>query len=323
MSLWATTLFVVFQVFDDVHAVVNRWLLWISPLMIIRGIAGARIHHQLKGGLYFSPPLKSMQRMGMLFAISDGFLLLTALIILAGSGMVGTGGLVIGTTVVLALLFLVYTFNPYAMVAMVVVATAPALSLAVLLGISLPLGLLLAAICILGGTSFGIFRFGRLLLRQLEENVNYEFRINNVSESNYIFNQHWQKTPIAAIDWDQNLNIRSWNPAAEKMFGFQAGEALGQSLELIFPRADAEAIRSAWLDCQGTGGAKKSNLISRRQSRDQSGQIVTADWYDTLLTLDDEVIGIASFVVAAAASEPVKDSWQQVRPMLSESQKAL
>ncbi|MCK9503075.1 MAG: PAS domain S-box protein [Porticoccaceae bacterium] len=322
MSLWATALFVIFQVFDDVPAVVDRWLLWISPLMVVRGVAGARIHHQLKGGLYFSPPLQSMKRMSMLFAISDGFLLLTALIIMASSAMVGVGFLVVGATVVLALLFLVYFFSPHAMIALVAVATVPALMLALLLGLSLPVGLILAAICVLAGTSFGILRFRRLLLRQLEDNVNYEFRINNVAESNYIFNQHWQKTPIAAIDWDQNLNIKSWNPAAEKMFGFSAVEALGQSLELIFSNADADAIRSTWLSCQG-GGGEKTNVIGRRQSCTKSGHGVAADWYDTLLTLDDEVIGIASFVVAVEVSDSVKDDQQRVHRVFSEVQKAL
>ncbi len=43
-------------------------------------------------------------------------------------------------------------------------------------------------------------------------------------------------TPDALIYADKNGIIRAWNPGAEAVFGFSAGEALGQSLDLIIPQ---------------------------------------------------------------------------------------
>lgn len=39
----------------------------------------------------------------------------------------------------------------------------------------------------------------------------------------------------AVIGADRDGAIRLWNPAAERMFGFTADEALGRSLDLIIP----------------------------------------------------------------------------------------
>ncbi len=44
-----------------------------------------------------------------------------------------------------------------------------------------------------------------------------------------------QATPDAVVYADAAGRIRFWNPAAERIFGFAAAEALGQSLDIIIP----------------------------------------------------------------------------------------
>ena len=44
-----------------------------------------------------------------------------------------------------------------------------------------------------------------------------------------------QQSPDATIFSDKQGDIRVWNAAAEKMFGFSAEQALGQNLDLIIP----------------------------------------------------------------------------------------
>jgi PAS domain S-box-containing protein len=44
-----------------------------------------------------------------------------------------------------------------------------------------------------------------------------------------------EESPDAIIYADRDGLIRLWNAGAEAMFGYQAGEAIGQSLDLIIP----------------------------------------------------------------------------------------
>lgn len=44
-----------------------------------------------------------------------------------------------------------------------------------------------------------------------------------------------EQSPDATIYSDKQGDIRVWNAAAEKMFGFSAEQALGQNLDLIIP----------------------------------------------------------------------------------------
>ncbi|HHX34208.1 MAG TPA: PAS domain S-box protein [Gammaproteobacteria bacterium] len=50
-----------------------------------------------------------------------------------------------------------------------------------------------------------------------------------------------EQSPDATIYSDKQGLVRVWNAAAEKMFGFSAEQALGQSLDIIIP----ESLRKA------------------------------------------------------------------------------
>jgi len=300
ISLWASAVLLAFRLVRDFPAPVASWLLWISPLMIVRGIAGVMIHRALGRDNFVAPPSSMVRRMSFLFAFSDGLLLLTAVIILARSGVMDIPGLVMMIITALGLILFIYLFVPGAALLASAVAVVPALLLCFQLGIELPVELVTVGVFMLTASSFGALRFRKLFIRQLRENISYKFQIDKAEESNYIFNQHWQCTPIAAIDWDRNLNIRSWNPAAEKLFGFSAGEALGQSLELIFAAEDAERIRNSWQQGEPVAVGK---II--RTAYTSSQEVLNSEWYDTPLRLDGELIGVASYVLNRSGTTAV------------------
>jgi PAS domain S-box-containing protein len=300
VSLWATAILGMLRLSRDFAPAVDNWLLWITPLIVARGIAGAHIHKNLQKGGCFFPPLSALERLSVLFGLSDGLLLLSALVILGGAHTLGWDALVIAAMAILALVSLVYMFTPRVVALVAVVSLAPSLAAALWLHLALPWELIAMGCLILLATLYGGQRFRRLYLAQLRDLYVFEQRVDEASESNFIFNQHWQKTPVAAIDWDRELNIRSWNPAAEKLFGFTAAEALGSSVELIFPPDQAELVRRQWL--QGEN-AKQGAMLRNNCRSDGSG--VVAEWYDTPLTLEGEFIGIASFVVARPKQVPL------------------
>ena len=290
-SLWVAAIFVLFRLFRDYPPALDHWLLWISPLMIVRGIAAVVIHREIGAGQFVFPSMARMGRMALLFGISDGLLLLTALVILAGDADAAT--LILASVAVLGLISVVYALTPGVILAAYTVVALPAVTGAWLSGLELPVELLFLGGAILAATLIGVLRFRRQFLRQLGNRLRVESRVDEVTESNYIFDQHWQQTALACIDLDRDFIIRSWNPAAAALFGYSHSEALGEPLEMLVPAEEAEAMRRDWLS--PSGEARRGPVV--RRARDSSGQALGTWWYETVLTLDGEFIGIAAFIV--------------------------
>lgn len=107
--------------------------------------------------------------------------------------------------------------------------------------------------------------------------------------------QRWQfffeQSPVALIEWDLNWCIRSWNPAAEKIFGWTKEEAIGQSYQLIVPTSIRDQIETVTHEITSlTGGRRSSN-----QNITKAGDIIDCEWYNTALVDDQEnVIGAMS-----------------------------
>ena len=74
-----------------------------------------------------------------------------------------------------------------------------------------------------------------------------------------------ERMPIANIVWDTEFRIVSWNPAAEKVFGFSAAEALGKHpYDLIVPKEAQPHVASLWqrlLQGDETAHSINENLI--------------------------------------------------------------
>ena len=102
---------------------------------------------------------------------------------------------------------------------------------------------------------------------------------------------HMRSTPLAAIEWNLDLQIISWNQAAETIFGFRQEEALGQEPEIIVPLEIRPMVREIFAEMyQQRGGTRSTN-----QNVCKNGSIITCEWYNTPLQDDNgELIGMAS-----------------------------
>ncbi|MEY4489197.1 MAG: hypothetical protein RIQ79_1705 [Verrucomicrobiota bacterium] len=103
---------------------------------------------------------------------------------------------------------------------------------------------------------------------------------------------HVEQTPLAYLEWDENLRILRWNPAAEQLFGYSSEEALGQSVEeLIIPEAGREEVRKvSRLLLSQKGGQRCSN-----ENRTKDGRIIFCEWHNTpLIDETGRVIAVAS-----------------------------
>ncbi len=105
---------------------------------------------------------------------------------------------------------------------------------------------------------------------------------------------HFQQTPLAVIEWDNDFRVVDWNPAAERIFGYRKAECIGRhAVELILPESAKPHVAKTWEKLlAGQGGERSTNENLTRDRR-----TIYCEWYNTPLTDNmGQVIGVTSLV---------------------------
>jgi diguanylate cyclase (GGDEF)-like protein/PAS domain S-box-containing protein len=105
---------------------------------------------------------------------------------------------------------------------------------------------------------------------------------------------HFERTPLAVIEWDYHRRITAWNPAAEAIFGFPAYEALGENLpELLAGDAGRAEMDAMCRELMETREGNKTTLANLTRG----GRMVHCEWYNTpLVDPAGELVGFASLI---------------------------
>jgi diguanylate cyclase (GGDEF)-like protein/PAS domain S-box-containing protein len=105
---------------------------------------------------------------------------------------------------------------------------------------------------------------------------------------------HVEQTPMAVIEWDLDFRVSSWNPAAEKIFGYQSHEALGRHpAGLIVPADALGEVTQVWHALIASQGGTRSTNANIRKD----GSRIMCEWYNTpLVSPEGRVVGVASMV---------------------------
>jgi PAS domain S-box-containing protein len=115
---------------------------------------------------------------------------------------------------------------------------------------------------------------------------------------------HVEQSTLAVIEWDAHFRVVSWNPAAEKIFGYTAKEAAGQHASfLVAPHVKA-TVALLW----------RSRLKNRdvalhsNENVTKSGKVITCRWINTPLTdKDGQIIGAVSQAEDITESKRVQE----------------
>jgi two-component system sensor histidine kinase/response regulator len=105
-----------------------------------------------------------------------------------------------------------------------------------------------------------------------------------------------QQTPIVIIELNTNLEVITWNPAAENIFGYSQAEVIGHNVpNLIIPESCYQQI-SQLLNNNMTGEFSATCTTSETQTKD--GTKVVCEWYNTpLINEQGRAIGIGLMAV--------------------------
>lgn len=98
-----------------------------------------------------------------------------------------------------------------------------------------------------------------------------------------------QHSPLAMIEWNNDLTVMTWNPAAAALFNFFEDEAVGQSLEtLLVQRQVSDLGKENWQSCEPSGVLQAHvNITGKKLCR----------WYNAPLIEQGQRIGTFSTIV--------------------------
>ena len=102
-----------------------------------------------------------------------------------------------------------------------------------------------------------------------------------------------QASPFAIISLDTSGKVQSWNPAAERVFGWTAEEVRGQ----VPPCIDAQQMEEFWDEVRRTAGGELISGMERRRRRKDGSTVDVAIWTAPLR----DASGAVSVVLMAIA----------------------
>ncbi len=112
-----------------------------------------------------------------------------------------------------------------------------------------------------------------------------------------IYRQIVDKARDAVIFADAEGVIRVWNSGAETIFGYQASEALGQTLDLIIPERFQERHWDGYRKVMATGVTKYTDDMLAVPAAKRDGTRISLEFTITLLEGEDGAVqGIAAIV---------------------------
>ncbi len=114
----------------------------------------------------------------------------------------------------------------------------------------------------------------------------------------WLFRRIVQEIPEAVVFADRTGVIRLWNSGAETMFGYSAGEVLGQTLDLIIPDRLRPRHWDGYHKVMATGATRygRGELLATPAIR-KDGRRISIEFSIALLKVDNgNVLGAAAVV---------------------------
>ncbi len=128
---------------------------------------------------------------------------------------------------------------------------------------------------------------------------------------------HMANTPLAAIDWDIDFKVSSWNKAAEQIFGYTSAEAIGKTAENLINSGefDLEDIKVKLTELRTKTKSTNVNIT-------KEGKIILCEWYNTpILDNKGNIAGSSSLVMDISERKKIETALKREGAFVSLLQK--
>jgi PAS domain S-box-containing protein len=139
--------------------------------------------------------------------------------------------------------------------------------------------------------------------------TNKKLVANVLMQSEALMKLQIERMPLANIVWDTDFRVRSWNPAAQNIFGFSANEAIGKRpYEFIVPTSAQHHVEEVW--GRLLKGDASAHSVNDNVTKD--GRTITCRWINTPLKTDGgDVAGVLSMVEDVTERKRVREELQR------------
>jgi PAS domain S-box-containing protein len=134
--------------------------------------------------------------------------------------------------------------------------------------------------------------------------------MNETVEPGLLYQRIVDDSPIAILFADREGKIRFWNSGAELLFGYQAHEAVGQSLDLIVPEKQRARHWEGWTRVMATGVTKYGRDPLAVPAMRKDGTRISIEFNVILIrSAGGELQGVAAMI------QDVTARWQQQKEL--------
>ena len=134
--------------------------------------------------------------------------------------------------------------------------------------------------------------------------------MNEAIEPGLLYQRIVEDSPIAILFADREGKIRFWNSGAELMFGYEAHEAVGQSLDLIVPEKQRARHWEGWTKVMATGVTKYGRDPLAVPAMRKDGTRISIEFNVILIrSAAGELQGVAAMI------QDVTARWQQQKEL--------
>jgi PAS domain S-box-containing protein len=114
---------------------------------------------------------------------------------------------------------------------------------------------------------------------------------------------------MAIIEWDAVFRVKKWNPAAERIFGYTAEEAIGQYATFLVPPDGRDALKEVLTNLAFRHG----NLSSTNNNRTKDDRTIVCRWNNTPLTDEEnKFIGAISLCEEITEHKKMEEELEQL-----------
>jgi PAS domain S-box-containing protein len=141
-----------------------------------------------------------------------------------------------------------------------------------------------------------------------------------LAAANYRLKLYFERAPLASIVWGADQLVREWNPAAERMFGYTAAEAIGRNVyELTATPEGLQSIERVREKFMAGEPFPDVNIVKNKR---KDGSEIYCEWYFTIVTqFSDALNGVIAFGTDITARIKDEEERRQLETNLRQAQK--